>query len=40
MSNTAYLLGDIGNLKVRIDIKRLIDENNVLKNQSSPNTTN
>jgi Uma2 family endonuclease len=40
MSNTAYLLGDIGSLRVRIDIKRLIDENNVLKNQSTPNSTN
>lgn len=35
MSNTAYLLSDIGSLRVRLDMKRLIDENNVLKNQIS-----
>jgi hypothetical protein len=39
-STTAYLTTDLSNLRVRIDIKRLIDENHVLKNQSSQNSIN
>lgn len=35
MSTTAYLLNDLNNIRVRFDIKRVIDENNVLKNQTS-----
>ena len=31
---------DLERTQVRIDIKRLIDENNVLKNQSEPNCVN
>lgn len=35
MSTTAYLLNDLNNIRVRFDIKRVIDENNVLKNQTA-----
>lgn len=37
---SAYLLTDLNNLRVRLDIKRLIDENNVLKNQSDQHNVN
>jgi hypothetical protein len=39
-STTAYLTTDLRDLRVRLDIKRLIDENHVLKNQSSQNSIN
>lgn len=39
-TTTAYLLSDMNNMRIRLDIKRLIDENNVLKNQSTQHSIN
>jgi hypothetical protein len=37
-ATSAYLISDLKNLRVRLDVKRIIDENNVLKNQSTLNS--
>lgn len=39
-STSSYLLSDLSNLRVRLDMKRLIDENGVLKNQIAETSTN
>ena len=39
-STTSYHLSDLSNLRVRLDIKRLIDENGILKNQITETSTN
>lgn len=39
-STSSYLLSDLNNLRVSLDMKRLIDENGVLKNQITQTSTN